>query len=82
MKRCYKSVYGETIYTTLMKTRLKKAAILLKSTSNSVADIAISVGYSNNAKFSTAFKKMYNISPSQYRKIFDVLDNSGLIGEE
>lgn len=82
MKRCYKAIYGETIYNTLLKTRLKRAAELLKTTSNNILDIALSVGYSSNAKFSTAFKKLYNISPSQYRKISDESDKNGRIGQE
>lgn len=69
MKRCYKSTYGETIYTTFMKTRLNKSSKLLKTSSFTITEIALLVGYSSNAKYSTAFKKMYNITPLEYRKI-------------
>lgn len=69
MKRCYKSTYGETIYTTFMKTRLNKSSKLLKTSSFTITEIALLVGYSSNAKYSTAFKKMYNITPMEYRKI-------------
>lgn len=68
MKKCYKSVYGETIYTTIKKQKLGRAAMLLETTSISIIDIALEVGYSNHSQFSTAFKKMYNISPIRYRK--------------
>lgn len=82
MKKCYKSVYGETINETIRKNRLKKAADLLRITSKNITDISMDIGYLNNAKFSTAFKKMYNISPSEYRKVIALSDKNGLIGEE
>ncbi|MTI47247.1 MAG: helix-turn-helix transcriptional regulator [Firmicutes bacterium] len=68
MKKCYKTVYGETINKTVKKTRLKFAAHLLKESGSTITDIAIQVGYSDHSKFSKAFKKMYNLTPSEYKK--------------
>ena len=44
------------------------AAALLKNSDKSITEIAADVGYSNVSKFGEAFKKMYQISPKEYRK--------------
>lgn len=72
MKNCYKSVYGETINDTIIKKRLEVAANLLKDSSLSITGIALQVGYTDHSKFSNAFRKKYNITPSEYRKISEI----------
>ena len=69
MKNCYKSIYGETINDTIIRRRLEVAASLLKNSSLSITRIAIQVGYTDHSKFSNAFKKKYNLTPSEYKKI-------------
>lgn len=69
MKNCYKSIYGETINDTIIKKRLEEAALLLKKSALSITGIAIQVGYTDHSKFSNAFKKRYNLTPSEYKKI-------------
>ncbi len=51
----------------LISYRMTKAAELLKLTGLSVADIGNAVGYPNQLHFSRAFKKVYEISPRQWR---------------
>ena len=51
----------------LKKVRMKKARSMLKSSSATVESIAESVGYQNVEHFNRVFKKMYNITPVQYR---------------
>ncbi|MDO5717663.1 MAG: AraC family transcriptional regulator [Tissierellia bacterium] len=72
MKQCYKNVYGESINDTLRKKKLEESCKLLRSTDKLITDIAVEIGYSDHSKFSNAFKKMYNITPSEYRKITDM----------
>lgn len=72
MKNCYKSVYGETINDTIIKKRLEVAANLLKDSSLAITGIALQVGYTDHSKFSNAFRKKYNITPSEYRKISEI----------
>lgn len=69
MKNCYKSIYGETVNDTIIKKRLEVAASLLKDSSLSITGIALRVGYTDHSKFSNAFKKKYNLTPSEYKKI-------------
>ncbi|MCI9441587.1 MAG: AraC family transcriptional regulator [Ruminococcus sp.] len=52
----------------LITYRMNKAVQLLKTTSLSIKDIVNAVGYPNQLHFSRAFKNVYGISPSQWRK--------------
>ena len=58
---------GMTFGDILKKVRMKKARAMLKSSSATVESIAESVGYQNVEHFNRIFKKMYNITPVQYR---------------
>lgn len=68
MKKCFKGVYGNSIYAYLKKCRLEIAAQLLSAGDRSIGEIAVSVGYDNPAKFATAFKREYGVSPRDYQK--------------
>lgn len=46
--------------------RLKKAAMLLERNQISIAEIAFAVGFNDRKYFSKEFKKLYNVSPSEY----------------
>ncbi len=48
--------------------KMKKAQTLLRISDKTISEIAYSVGYINTSKFTDAFKKLYNITPSDYRK--------------
>ncbi|XEC94394.1 response regulator [Paenibacillus tarimensis] len=52
----------------LVMVRMKKAEELMRDTDLKLIDIAQLVGYSNSSYFSTAFKKFYQASPSEYRE--------------
>lgn len=49
---------------------IQHAQYLLKSTNMSILDIALSVGYTNSSKFSSAFKNETSMTPMQYRKSY------------
>lgn len=48
--------------------RLESSLKLLKDTDNTVLNIAISSGYNNISLFNREFKKVYGLTPSEYRK--------------
>ena len=50
-----------------IRLRLQKACELLESSTASVSDIAVSLGFSSPYHFSSAFKGMMGVSPSGYR---------------
>src|SRR5690606_2361098 len=58
---------GQTVYFYMRNYRMNKAKALLSTTRLSIAQLALEVGYSNPANFSTAFKSVVGISPMQYR---------------
>jgi AraC-like DNA-binding protein len=52
----------------LTRWRLKLAAEALRSTEDSVAQIAIAVGYGSEAAFNRAFKREFDCPPAQFRR--------------
>lgn len=58
---------GMTFGELVKKIRMKKARALLKSSSMTVENIALSVGYQNVEHFNRLFKKAYDITPVQFR---------------
>jgi AraC-like DNA-binding protein len=69
MKSCFKSVFGTPIQSYIREYRLHAAAVMLRETDESIANIAAKVGYDSHAKFSSAFKSFMDISPTDYRRI-------------
>ena len=72
LSKPYLSIYikeksGMTFGDILKEIRMKKARAMLKSSSATVESIAESVGYQNVEHFNRTFKKLYNITPVQYR---------------
>ncbi|GHP13748.1 transcriptional regulator [Lentilactobacillus fungorum] len=63
-----KKAFGLTPNMLLNKYRLNEATKYLLLTTDQVSKIALTVGYQNVYYFSTAFKKYYGVSPSEYRK--------------
>ncbi|AOR25074.1 helix-turn-helix domain-containing protein [Clostridium taeniosporum] len=68
LKTYFKGVYGTSIASYIKEYRIKNAAISLRQTKNSIADVALSVGYESQSKFAAVFKKIMGISPLEYRK--------------
>lgn len=68
LSRMFKQELGTSFVSILTNLRIKKAALLLKSTSLTILEIAEKVGYDTQHYFSTAFKKAMGVSPKQYRK--------------
>ncbi len=52
----------------IRKVKLKKAKTKLRITNSLICEIASEIGYTNMSKFSNAFKSVYGITPSNYRK--------------
>ena len=67
LSKYIKEKSGMTFGDIVKKVRMKKARAMLKSSSATVESIAESVGYQNVEHFNRIFKKMYNITPVQYR---------------
>ena len=68
-KRKFKQNLGESPGQYIKNKRLEHAAELLKSTLDSVADIAYACGFSDPNYFSKVFRQQYEHSPLEYRKM-------------
>lgn len=69
MKQCFRSIYGQSIYSYLKSFRMNKAAeMLLMNEKLKVTEIAAACGYESAAKFGQAFKAQFGIPPLEYRK--------------
>lgn len=70
LKKCFKGVYGNSIYAYTKQCRINHGAKLLKTTNMNIADIGLSVGYGSPSKFTASFKSITGMTPVDYRKNF------------
>lgn len=67
LSKYIKEKSGMTFGELVKKVRMKKARAMLKSSSMTVENIALTVGYQNVEHFNRLFKKAYNMTPVQFR---------------
>lgn len=65
--REFRRTFGESPYVYLLTRRLERAAALLRNTDHSVAEICLEVGLQGIGSFTTSFKRMYGMTPTEYR---------------
>ncbi|MEN9569774.1 MAG: hypothetical protein RL172_1005 [Bacteroidota bacterium] len=65
LKKSFKEVYGNSIYSYYQKLRMERARELLLSGDFSIRQAAKAVGYVNTANFISAFKKQYSVLPGE-----------------
>ncbi|HSB11228.1 MAG TPA: AraC family transcriptional regulator [Blastocatellia bacterium] len=64
----FRHFLGESPMAYLAKWRLRLGAELLLSTEDSVAGVAMAVGYGSEAAFNRAFKREFDCPPAQFRR--------------
>jgi AraC-like DNA-binding protein len=65
--RQFRRAFGEPPHAYLLTRRLERAAALLRTTDNSVAEICLAVGLQSIGSFTTSFSRTYGQSPTAYR---------------
>lgn len=65
--RVFQALVGESVMDYVRKRRLTRAAEQLFYSDVKVIDIAMDVGFQYHESFNRAFKKLYGVSPNQYR---------------
>ena len=65
LKKLFKDIYGKPIYQYYQQNRMNKAKAMLLSHQHSVKSVGLSVGYANLSNFSLAFKKEFDMLPSE-----------------
>ena len=66
--KIFKEETGYSIKDYILEVKMNRACELLANPSLSITEIAYSVGYQDPLNFSGAFKKIYHMSPTDYRK--------------
>ena len=65
MQRDFKNAYGQTVVDFVRECRLHAARQAMDKEGISVSEAAYRAGYSSPANFSTAFKRLFGLTPSQ-----------------
>lgn len=69
LKKIFKKVYGTSLAAHMKQHRMEKAAEMLIDTDLSISQIALAVGYESQSRFTMAFKNVYEMVPTAYRKM-------------
>lgn len=67
--RKIKDLTGQSPSVYLRNIRLTKAAEILSVGDATMSDVAAAVGFDNQGAFSSAFKEMFGMSPTQYKQL-------------
>lgn len=68
MSKLIREITGKRFTDLVLKLRMRDAAALLDETDMSIELIAQKAGYNTTDHFTRSFKKLYQLSPSQYRR--------------
>lgn len=71
LHRKMKELVGMTTSDYIRNIRLRQAAMLLKKKNVNIAQVTYAVGFTNQSHFSTAFKRLYGVSPKDYPNTVD-----------
>lgn len=66
--RTFKALFQQTPHQYLLQQRLQRAAHLLTTSTLSVTEIALTVGFASLGTFSWRFRRAFGLSPEQYRR--------------
>ncbi|MEM1256294.1 MAG: AraC family transcriptional regulator [Cyanobacteria bacterium P01_H01_bin.21] len=69
LKQGFRKVFDNTIFGYLHDYRMEQAQILLKTGQLNIQETAHCVGYASRSSFVVAFKKKFQVTPSQYRRV-------------
>lgn len=68
--RCFATTYGRTPAVYVAERRIERAQDLLRATNLTVTEVCMSVGYSSLGSFSSKFRHLVGMSPSEYQAKF------------
>ena len=72
LKAAFRRFFGCSIYAYAKNRKMFYAAELLRGTDMKIIDIAGEAGYCNASKFSSAFSSVIGVTPSEYRRSFQM----------
>ncbi|MCP2290421.1 helix-turn-helix transcriptional regulator [Nocardia amikacinitolerans] len=68
--RAFAAVYGRTPAAYLAERRIERAQDLLRATNLTVTEVCMMVGYASLGSFSSKFRQLVGVSPSEYQAKF------------
>lgn len=66
LKRLFRQIFGNSIFSYYQEYRMKEAAFLLREKKLSVSDVGYQLGFTNLSHFSRIFKEHTGVKPKQY----------------
>ena len=66
LHRKMKELTNQSTHDFIKNVRLQQAAVLLREKRHSVSEVSDAVGFANTTYFSTAFKDMFGVTPTEY----------------
>jgi AraC family transcriptional regulator len=73
--RSFKHSFGEPPHAYVTRRRLENACHLMMTSSESLSQIALSVGFSDQSHLAKRFKKAFGQSPSKWRREREIFDS-------
>ena len=71
--RSFKRTFGESPHAYVMRMRLEKACHLMMTSSESLSQVALSVGFADQSHFCKRFKQAFGESPSNWRREYETV---------
>lgn len=75
LSRLFRKETGMSLTDYIVERRMEKVKELLTRTNVKISDIALSVGYANFSHFSKQFKRSTGLTPQEYRRKYQKIDN-------
>ena len=72
LRLSFKNIYQIPLYDYIRREKMKRAMQLLSADHLSIRDISERCGYKNASKFAAAFQDIHGITPSEFRKAFNL----------
>lgn len=71
LSRMFKKKTGKNLSNYIIELKMEEAKKQLETTEKSISSISIELGYGNFSHFSKCFRKVYGVSPQEYRESYD-----------
>lgn len=69
-QRLFSHTFGESPQEFLMRRRLESAKKLLSGSPLTVSEVCLEVGYESLGSFSTLFRKIEGVAPTEFRRVY------------